>query len=505
MTSWTTEQQRALEAVRQWLADPVRKPVFCLFGYAGTGKTTLAQEIAAGFEGQTAFVAFTGKAALALRQKGCTDAITIHRLLYIPIPRPDGGVEFYLRTAGHVAADLIIVDECSMVDDRLMKDLLSLEIPILAMGDPGQLPPIEDDNYFRPHMADITLQDVQRQAEANPIIGAASRVRAGSLLRFEEDGPFRLIPREDLTADDFIYADQIIVGLNETRFRVNRLVRDILGFESDLPEPGDRLVCLRSHWSAGLVNGSLWRVEDVGPPDGYGRLRLDVRSLDMIEGKTRVVRVHTDCFRQQAKSRKASTVLRSDEFGFGYALTAHKAQGSQWSRVLVIDEAENVSDEPHRWLYTAMTRATESVTIIRSGMTRPPLQPKRLHISDGLFDEEAEKAIVTACIQLTLRDGAATLGGIRRMAISILSRIYQRQQSEQRVAGMMSAMFTTSLRVDGKLMDLGTKVRLNGRYLICWRQIEAHRDKTPFDEGAPLTKPKRSASRGRQVRRSTKA
>src|ERR1700704_3832073 len=86
MTAFSPQQDAALQAVAAWLkARPGRgstPAVFRLFGYAGTGKTTLAKHLAEGVEGKVLFAAFTGKAALVMRRKGCQNASTIHSLIY---------------------------------------------------------------------------------------------------------------------------------------------------------------------------------------------------------------------------------------------------------------------------------------------------------------------------------------------------------------------------------------------------------------------------------------
>src|SRR3990172_11942416 len=80
---WSPQQDQALKAVEDWLHDP-SKQLFRLFGYAGSGKTTLAKHFAEHVKGLTFFAAFTGKATHVLRQRGCPNASTIHSLIYHP-------------------------------------------------------------------------------------------------------------------------------------------------------------------------------------------------------------------------------------------------------------------------------------------------------------------------------------------------------------------------------------------------------------------------------------
>jgi exodeoxyribonuclease V len=135
------QQDAALRAAAEWLKRGEPK-LFRLFGFAGTGKTTLAKKIAEDIDGVVAFAAFTGKAALVMRSRGCADARTIHSLIYRASETETGELIFVLNEDSAVArSKLVIIDECSMVDAELGRDLLSFGKPVLVLGDPGQLPP----------------------------------------------------------------------------------------------------------------------------------------------------------------------------------------------------------------------------------------------------------------------------------------------------------------------------------------------------------------------------
>src|ERR687894_2958789 len=182
--TWSPQQDSALKAVAEWLrrGEP---QVFRLFGYAGTGKTTLARHIAEGVEGEVAFGAYTGKAALVLRSKGCSEASTIHSMIYRSRESDEGGPQFVLnRQSAAAKADLIIIDECSMVDEELGRDLLSFRRPVLVLGDPAQLPPVKGGGFFTEREPDAMLTEVHRQAQDSPIIRLSMAVRAGERLSF---------------------------------------------------------------------------------------------------------------------------------------------------------------------------------------------------------------------------------------------------------------------------------------------------------------------------------
>src|ERR1700756_2284703 len=169
MTTFSPHQDSALKAVADWLkAKPGRNgtpPVFRLFGYAGTGKTTLARHIAEGVDGKVLFAAFTGKAALVMRNKGCDGAATIHSLIYRARESGEETPSFELWDEAPASkANLIVIDECSMVDAELGRDLLSFGAPVLVLGDPAQLPPVQGGGFFTDAEPDVMLTEGHRQA-----------------------------------------------------------------------------------------------------------------------------------------------------------------------------------------------------------------------------------------------------------------------------------------------------------------------------------------------------
>ena len=361
---WTREQADAIDRVGRWLKDG-EQPVFRLFGYAGVGKTTLARHVAEAADGETAFAAFTGKAAMVMRAHGCAGATTIHALIYRASEGVDGAPTFTLNEDGPASrASLIVIDECSMVDAELARDLLSFGKPILVLGDPFQLPPVKGGGYFTDATPDVMLTEIHRQAEDNPIIRLSQIVRSGGDLADGSYGESRVIRRAAIDAKQVLAADQVLVGVNRTRRAYNQRIRDLGGFAEALPVAGDRLVCLRNDRTKGLINGGLWRVEALG---GVVKdfVRLTVRSED--EGAAKSVKVAVlKAFFEGTEGDLAYPLRReSDEFDYGYALTVHKAQGSQWDDVLLFDESYAFREHRARWLYTGLTRAAKRLTIVR--------------------------------------------------------------------------------------------------------------------------------------------
>src|SRR5579862_2298031 len=203
MTEFSPLQDDALNAVAAWLkAKPGTNgtpQVFRLFGYAGTGKTTLARHLADHADGEVKFAAFTGKAASVMRGKGCKDASTIHSLIYRARESGEEVPSFDLwDDAPASKAELIIIDECSMVDAELGRDLLSFGVPVLVLGDPAQLPPIQGGGFFTDAEPDAMLTEVHRQAADDPIIHLSMAVREGERIEPGRYGDSEVVRKDAL-------------------------------------------------------------------------------------------------------------------------------------------------------------------------------------------------------------------------------------------------------------------------------------------------------------------
>ncbi len=388
------QQDIALRKVKQWL-EKKDKPFFYLAGWAGTGKTSIATHFAEGVGGQVLYGAYTGKAAAVMRSKGCVGATTLHSLCYIPkqkcrerlreltaaleiagracdfdqiamlqdqiadeqkqLSRPS----FALNDASALKqASLLIVDECSMAGERMGEDLLSFGVPILALGDPCQLPPVRGEGYFTASTPDYLLTEIHRQARDNPIIRMASIVRESGTLAYGDYGNSSVV--REIDSHDALQFDQVIVGRNATRGKYNEKIRRLLGRRS-LVEAGDRVVCLRNNHDLGLMNGAVFHVSGASS-DEEGQV------LSIFDEDTALdVPIHTDTMMHGAVPDGSGFFERQgrEEFCHAYALTCHKSQGSQWPSVLIFDESAAFAGNASRWLYTAVTRASERVTIIR--------------------------------------------------------------------------------------------------------------------------------------------
>ncbi len=409
---WSPKQEAALKAVSDWLADPNRKQVFKLFGYAGTGKTTMARILAESCGGQVLFAAYTGKAASVMKASGCLNATTIHRLIYKPQPKSDVRL---LELKGHLAelnttiastpkdaeeyttliqsleateaeieaiqqdlkrpafvlnfdspvkrAKLIVIDECSMVNESMGRDLESFGTPILVLGDPAQLPPVAAAGYFTNGNPDVMLTEIHRQAQDSPIIRLATLIREGGYPSPGQYGESLVVPKGDLDPESVMVHDQILVGRNTTRSASNVRARQILKRGADnplghLPVAKDRLVCLRNDHMIGLLNGEIWTVQESIVVDNDS-MCLTLLSEDRLP---LVCDAHRAPFEGRELDYREQRLAQS--FDYGYALTTHKAQGSQWPAVIIFDESYCFRADRKRWLYTAVTRASQRVTLV---------------------------------------------------------------------------------------------------------------------------------------------
>lgn len=418
---WSGQQERALRDVGLWLAARDRQ-VYYLAGYAGTGKTTLAQYMAADVSGLVLFAAFTGKAASVLRRKGCPEARTLHSILYdvsdadrtklreleeelrrllekkatgaddaLDLNDRIGTVEELIREERQRTrgprfrlndqsimreADLLVLDECSMIDERLGRDALSFGKPILVLGDPAQLPPVKGAGFFTAKEPDTLLTEIHRQARDNTIISAATSIREQRSIPFGEWGDVSHVPHNqvDLTALCVAKARegaQILVGKNESRRKINRAVRRALGFRSLYPMEGEALVILRNDSEMGVLNGVTCRAASDAVDDGDGDLAIRLDYEGGLIPESPLDRVPFDIYRSPELEEdwhpgQNRSALVAD---WGYALTVHKAQGSEWDEVLLVDDdfAKWNPSLRWQWLYTAITRASSRLTIVSRG------------------------------------------------------------------------------------------------------------------------------------------
>jgi exodeoxyribonuclease-5 len=233
----------------------------------------------------------------------------------------------------------------------------------LVLGDPAQLPPIQGGGFFTDCEPDAMLTEVHRQAQNDPIVRMSMDVREGRELDVGRYGESEVISRTELDPDRVMRADQVLVGRNNTRRSYNMRVRQKQHIEDPLPVAGDKLVCLRNNRKKGLFNGGLWRVKS----RAQSKSKIITMRLSPDEdfgSKVTKVSVRGDCFGGAIETIPWEQRKPYDEFDYGYVLTVHKSQGSQWDDVVLFDESFAFQDSRARWLYTGITRAAKRLSVV---------------------------------------------------------------------------------------------------------------------------------------------
>ena len=372
-----------------------REKYTVISGYAGTGKSTLVRFIIDALdvdEDKVAYATYTGKAAEVLRKKGNPNAMTLHRLLYDSIPRQGGG--FIRIPKKQLDYDIVVVDEVSMVPKTMVDMLLAHRVYILFLGDPGQLPQIDKKEAHnlldRPH---VFLDEVMRQAAESEIIQLTMKIRNGEDIPFMHGKEVIVVPKAELVTGHLTWADIIICATNKTRHNMNKQKRELLGYSGVL-QTGERVIVKRNYWEDcdedgnALVNGTVGTVAN--PYESFVRIpsyikndRRDLpligciftpdggKSFDTFEIDKDYLLKEEPCVDwrvsyQLGKLKPKIGDILPKQATYGYALTCHAAQGSEFDKVLVIEESFPFDKVEHqRWLYTAVSRSAEKCVLVR--------------------------------------------------------------------------------------------------------------------------------------------
>lgn len=430
----TESQQSALEKIRKRFEDPNRKQLFKLYGSAGTGKSFLINVIVTDVLAEQldiseiAFCAPTGKAASVILQRFAYDNVsTIHRLIYHidvvkkPVEYDENGMPIkfreeirFFKKSELEDIKLIVVDEFSMVSPELLSDLMSYKLPIIALGDPYQLPPVNG-QHINANDCDAILTEIVRQHEDNQIIRIANDIKNGGILQYGNyNDQVIVLDKRQLSNKEYfdllLGADQIICGLNRTKDRINSEIRKVKGMRSILPQIGDKLICKLNNYGIEfdkytLTNGIIGTCTDYMKlnngvsmlsfePDFYilpienlicdngifehneyyYPLRQQVYNMGFCEyvpkrSFTRAEKKNPN-YKKLAKEEyrnklNALSIETLNRFEYAYAISCHASQGSEFDTVVVIDESFAFPDSKKERLYTALTRAKEKVIVIR--------------------------------------------------------------------------------------------------------------------------------------------
>lgn len=394
----TKKQQEGLEIAINRFKDGEKYTI--ISGYAGTGKSTLVKFIINALPGinpdkDVIYTSFTGKATQVLSKKGNKNTSTLHKLLFTSHPRPDG--TFVRIPVPSIDYKVVVVDEISMAPKSLMERLIKYNVYIIGLGDPFQLPPVDknEDNHLlsNPH---IFLDEIMRQAAESEIIQLTMKIRNKEPIPFFKGKEVQVLRESELNTGMLQWADQILVATNATRVQINNEMRQMLG-RGEKPEDGDKVICCRNYWDntadngSALINGTIGTIQnsfssfnkipgflcsdgkskmidvlcanfigDCG--ENYGGLTMDKKMI--LEGE-KALDWKTEY--RLGKNIKYFNLVPM-EFTYAYAITTHKSQGSEWDKVLVIEERFPFNEEEHaRWLYTACTRASEKLVLVRKG------------------------------------------------------------------------------------------------------------------------------------------
>ena len=387
----TDEQKIVTDGIIKWFTDEQHQ-YLTVGGYAGTGKSFVLSHLPQLLPDtlRIAFCAFTGKASSVLLQKlretgkQIPDVSTIHKLIYKPVIDSKTNEIIDWEKNEDLPYDLIIIDEASMVNRTLFEDLIDYDLPILAVGDHGQLSPVSNDDFSLMAHPNLSLETVHRQAKDSPIIKLSMYIRENGKLprNFDSDYIRELTwwKKNDRSFIDKIpYHNKNIItlsALNKTRVYLNDYFRCLLGKEGSVHD-GDRIVCLKNNDHAGIMNGMTGTIESIANTSRQSVKRMMI-NFDMSSVKKCFSNINTFGVadtkelglignnREEREWAKRIGCNQVDMFDYGYCLTVNKSQGSSWNTVVVVNERSYYTSdlEFKRWLYTAVTRAEERLFII---------------------------------------------------------------------------------------------------------------------------------------------
>ena len=390
----TQKQEEGLKIALKRYKDKEKYVV--IGGYAGVGKSELIKFIIAALKlgpGEVAYTAYTGKAAEVLRRKGNQGACTLHKLLYDYIPLPQGG--FHKKMKTDLGVKVVVVDEVSMVPASMINELLKFDVFCIFSGDPGQLPQIyKNESHTLLDHPHVFLDQITRQAAESEIITLSMKIREGQKIDYGRGKEIAVISKKDLNTGMLTWADIILCAKNATRHNLNNTLRELQGYDiNDSPQIGEKLICLTNYWDClneeedALVNGTLGTVtkifsDVIALPKNivtnkhlYPVYKINFKP-EYSNSQFNLLKVDKQFLKEEKNSMDWKTSYQlgkrhmshmvPKELTYGYAITAHRAQGSEWDKVLIIEENFPFDREEHRqWLYTAVSRSSKKCVLVR--------------------------------------------------------------------------------------------------------------------------------------------
>lgn len=390
----------ASKMFQEWYKHPEKRerPWFEISGAAGTGKTTVVKHIISSLglkDSEVIFMAFVGKAALALRLSG-VNGRTIHSIIYKIVVRnkrdDDGNViyaggkpitESYFVKVDELPEDtkLLVVDEGGMVDSNIGRDILSFGVPTLVLGDLHQLPPVFGTSLFL-HKPDVILNEIMRQAKDSSIIYLAQLAMHGIMIPYGKynDGECEVIRKSELSDVYLKSADLIICSTNKMRDTINWYMRkNIYGIDEPVVVPGDKLICRQNCWDVildddslgidvALVNGMIGTVKTTNRNTATPKVSMNIDFQPEFSNQSfKEVPISSSYVLNSVEKRKLVNPKFAPYtlFELGYCSTCHLAQGSQYPHIVIyLDASPSTSDYFCKWLYTAITRARYGLTLV---------------------------------------------------------------------------------------------------------------------------------------------
>lgn len=381
------QQECLKKLLKWWKEDKKTQQVFEISGAAGTGKTTIVKSLIEELNLDTdevMFMAFVGKAAMALSRTGL-NAKTIHSSIYyradVPKLNEKGEVVTYMgrivtkpvfrkKSRLNDNIKLIVVDEAPMVNRQIGMDILSFGIPVIALGDLNQLPPIFGDYFFLKN-PDHILTEIMRQKKDNPIIYLSHEIIKGNFPKPGVYGNNVLVTKKSYIDDEWYNRTDInICGKNKTREKINDIVRHkLIGIKRPEPVIGDKIICRQNVWdrciydNIYLINGMIGYITDIDV-EGFNKtfMWINFRPEFIEDSFDNIPLDYKFLFLSQKE--KESYIAKGIKFEYGYAITCHLAQGSQYKKVLIHNEFLGDRNFYKKWLYTAITRAQEKAILL---------------------------------------------------------------------------------------------------------------------------------------------